>query len=471
MAAALTKRPGRLRALLPPCYHEGFLEKRTLKDKISRKLWTCLCGNALFFFNHSKDNNYVEKLELSGFISLTDDGSRGPKLEAARLNLRLKDGDVKLTAPSLEARELWKGYIYAVVELSIPTYLNLMPGQRLMLKSVIERERERRRPPSPPPSAAASSLYLSVQGDMPACFHSVSRTEAEVLLEKHPGFGNLLLRPGRDGVSLAVTTYQDLNGPVFRHYRLARKPDGGFSIEVENPVACATLSDVIDHLVETTSGVLKPFVMETHYDQSITFVQSNNENGERSLQCASTSSIPKAPSPPPKPGVREHSQEQEPSFEENFYLNDPMNNEEQNFMEHPPTPPPKTVKKALLPYQNSHSPTFTFKDLDSTTTGDIEEKLNRFPTPTPKKVKKALLPKQSPLPTSPSEGQDRMSADSGAFGQHPVPAPRASRSKENPNNNMKKSALTGHPRNTLSDIIPSITEELKQKLELRGGKQ
>ncbi|KAG9351276.1 hypothetical protein JZ751_025168 [Albula glossodonta] len=212
---------------------------------------------------------YVEKLELSGFISLTDDGSRGPKLEAARLNLRLKDGDVKLTAPSLEARELWKGYIYAVVELSIPSYLNLMPGQRLLLKSVIERERERRRPPSPPPSAAASSLYLSVQGDMPACFHSVSRTEAEVLLEKHPGFGNLLLRPGRDGISLAVTTYQDLNGPVFRHYRLARKPDGGFSIEVENPVACATLSDVIDHLVETTSGVLKPFVMETHYDQSI----------------------------------------------------------------------------------------------------------------------------------------------------------------------------------------------------------
>lgn len=44
------------------------------------------------------------------------------------------------------------------------------------------------------------------------CFRPVSRTEAEVLLERHPDCGNMLLRPGRDGCSLAVTTRQDLNG-------------------------------------------------------------------------------------------------------------------------------------------------------------------------------------------------------------------------------------------------------------------
>lgn len=44
------------------------------------------------------------------------------------------------------------------------------------------------------------------------CFRPVSRTEAEVLLERHPDCGNMLLRPGRDGTSLAVTTRQDLNG-------------------------------------------------------------------------------------------------------------------------------------------------------------------------------------------------------------------------------------------------------------------
>lgn len=50
-----------------------------------------------------------------------------------------------------------------------------------------------------------SSLWSS-------CFRPVSRTEAEVLLERHPDCGNMLLRPGRDGTSLAVTTRQDLNG-------------------------------------------------------------------------------------------------------------------------------------------------------------------------------------------------------------------------------------------------------------------
>lgn len=45
-----------------------------------------------------------------------------------------------------------------------------------------------------------------------SCFRPVSRTEAEVLLERHPDCGNMLLRPGRDGTSLAVTTRQDLNG-------------------------------------------------------------------------------------------------------------------------------------------------------------------------------------------------------------------------------------------------------------------
>lgn len=45
-----------------------------------------------------------------------------------------------------------------------------------------------------------------------SCFRPVSRIEAEVLLERYPDCGNMLLRPGRDGTSLAVTTRQDLNG-------------------------------------------------------------------------------------------------------------------------------------------------------------------------------------------------------------------------------------------------------------------
>lgn len=47
---------------------------------------------------------YVEKLDLSGFVSLIDDCSRDRNLEAARMNLRLKDGEIKLTVSSHEAK-------------------------------------------------------------------------------------------------------------------------------------------------------------------------------------------------------------------------------------------------------------------------------------------------------------------------------------------------------------------------------
>lgn len=42
-------------------------------------------------------HQYVEKLDLSGFISLTDDNSQDRILESARLNLHMKDEDIKLT--------------------------------------------------------------------------------------------------------------------------------------------------------------------------------------------------------------------------------------------------------------------------------------------------------------------------------------------------------------------------------------
>lgn len=44
---------------------------------------------------------YVEKLDLSGFVSLKDDCSRDRNLEAARLILQMKDGETKLTVSHL----------------------------------------------------------------------------------------------------------------------------------------------------------------------------------------------------------------------------------------------------------------------------------------------------------------------------------------------------------------------------------
>lgn len=84
---------------------------------------------------------YIEKMDLAGFVSLKDDCSRDRNLEAARFILRMKDGETKLTvlsthvhvrlkpgfsgcltafvclqAPNLESRELWKGFLYSVVD-------------------------------------------------------------------------------------------------------------------------------------------------------------------------------------------------------------------------------------------------------------------------------------------------------------------------------------------------------------------
>lgn len=92
-------------------------------------------------------HQYIEKLDLSGLISVTDDSSQDRNLDAARLNLQMKDGNIKFTvrgicgkyennplffpstssfsqffsllllqAPNAEARELWKGYIHSVME-------------------------------------------------------------------------------------------------------------------------------------------------------------------------------------------------------------------------------------------------------------------------------------------------------------------------------------------------------------------
>lgn len=47
----------------------------------------------------------------------------------------------------------------------------------------------------------------------PRCFLKVSRLEAQLLLERYPESGNLLLRPSGDGMGgVSVTTRQTLNG-------------------------------------------------------------------------------------------------------------------------------------------------------------------------------------------------------------------------------------------------------------------
>ncbi|XP_058494644.1 signal-transducing adaptor protein 1-like [Solea solea] len=287
----MARRNGRQRGQLPTCYYEGYLEKRSFKDKTSRKLWSCLCGNILFFFNDKRDVDYVDRLDVSEVITIVDDGSQDRNLDAARFTITTKQGNVKLTAPNAEARELWKGYIFSVSKLSVPSSLNLLPGQFHMLKEAVDLEKERQK--KAPQHVITSRSFDSSDADLPSCYHSVSRLEAELLLEKESKKGNLLLRPGGAGNSFSITTRQeDHDGAIFRHYRVSRTHDGGFAIALENPVPCATLQDVVNYLVEKTDRVLIPLIFEEQYEKNIIFIQSNNENGEISVQQALPNIVP-----------------------------------------------------------------------------------------------------------------------------------------------------------------------------------
>lgn len=42
-------------------------------------------------------SQYIETLDLSGLISVTDDNSLDRNLDAGRLNLQMKDGNIKIT--------------------------------------------------------------------------------------------------------------------------------------------------------------------------------------------------------------------------------------------------------------------------------------------------------------------------------------------------------------------------------------
>ncbi|XP_062252181.1 signal-transducing adaptor protein 1-like [Platichthys flesus] len=306
----MARRAARKRGQLPTCYYEGYLEKRSFKDKTSRNLWTCLCGNMLYFFNDMRNPDYIDKLDLTGLISVTDDSSQDRNLDAARLTVMLPDGNIKFTAPNTEARELWKGYILSVTELSVPSSLNLLPGQLQMLQEAVEHERERLKCVAPPEET--SNDYVNDQVELPLCYHRVSRLEAELLLEKECKRGNLLMRPGSDGNSFAITTRQDHVGAIFSHYRVSPKQQRGFSIDVDIPVHCDTLRDVIDYLVESTGRALVPLIIEEQYEKNIFFIRSDRENGEKSVQQAF--SILKLPRLPPKPvALKVPAPEQAPS--------------------------------------------------------------------------------------------------------------------------------------------------------------
>ncbi|XP_061154049.1 signal-transducing adaptor protein 1-like isoform X1 [Syngnathus typhle] len=334
----MNKRQGRPFIVMPHLYHEGFLEKRSFKDKKSQKLWTRLCGNTLYFFNDKRDNDYIEKVELSGPITITDDNTMDYKLDAAKLNLQTKDSDVNFSAPNAEARELWKGYIQSVSQLSVPSKLNLLPGQMVRLEEVVKKEKERVR------NAQQCSPTKDMESakEMPDCFHPVSRVEAEVLLERQANRGNMLLRPNRDCTGFAISTREEMNEPIFKHFRVIRKQDDGFTIDVHEPVSCASLHEIVEYFSEATSGALIPLIREETYEQNFSYISVDHENGEKSVRGPSIHTHSTLPSQQAKQALSRLPSE---DWDDNLYVND--KNHKDSTVEKLPEPDNKATEKSV----------------------------------------------------------------------------------------------------------------------------
>ncbi|XP_025052304.1 signal-transducing adaptor protein 2 isoform X3 [Alligator sinensis] len=248
---------------LPQHYYEGFLEKKGPRDKDYKRYWTGLRGRTLHFYHNTRD----------------------------------------VQAENLESREMWKGFILTIMEMKVPSNLTLLPGHLYMMSEALAKEQERRAQLSLSESSALSSLGPMEQ-EMPECFFKVSRTEAQVLLEKNQDCGNLLLRPGGDGKSVSVTTRQILNGtPLMKHYRV-NCLDQDYIIDVEQPYRCSSLADVVNYFVLNTKNTLVPLCLDQDYCKELEFVDTDKENGE-SVRTAPLPRIPhRAPAPAPKAGAK-----------------------------------------------------------------------------------------------------------------------------------------------------------------------
>ncbi|XP_063147032.1 signal-transducing adaptor protein 2 isoform X2 [Candoia aspera] len=277
---------------LPPHYYEGFLEKKNPWDQDFKKYWAGLWGSTLYFYNTSRENQYIEKIDLNDFVSLAEDncpGTVAPRsTDQPSLTLKMKNQEVKLRMENVEQQEMWKGFILTMVEMKVPSSLALLPGHLYRLSEALEAERERR-----------SQLGVTVEREekLPNCFFRVSRMEAVALLEQNETYGNMLLRPGRDGKSFSLTARQKVNGTVsIRHYKI-NTVGGEYIIVMEKPNYCSSLTAVLDFFVAKTNGILMPLSVEKNYALALEVMETDQENKRSILMSAW---VPDAPQPPSK---------------------------------------------------------------------------------------------------------------------------------------------------------------------------
>ncbi|XP_061581458.1 signal-transducing adaptor protein 1-like isoform X2 [Cololabis saira] len=264
---------------LLPLYYSGPLLKKNTREKDFKNYYGELRGATLFLYTDDTQDTYLEKLELEQLKSMELASPYQKKMPTV-FTLSMQTEEVQLKMDNADRGEEWRGYIMTVVKKEIPTKLQLLPGQFMKLEEVLASEQARNflpsRPPLPrrptflrSPSSSSDSSPKKQDSEMPACFFSVSRQEAERMLETNPENGSIILRPSTMPNNYAVTMRQPKDsGAILKHYRVT-STSAGFVIELDTAVTVSSLKDVIAYVLEKTDYRLNPYVLCQPYDTRI----------------------------------------------------------------------------------------------------------------------------------------------------------------------------------------------------------
>ncbi|XP_075959508.1 signal-transducing adaptor protein 1-like [Anarhichas minor] len=263
-----------------PLYYSGQLLKKLTKEKDFKKYYGELRGATLFLYKDDTQDTYTETLDLERLKSM-ELNSPYQRKEPTIFTLTLHTEEVQLKMENADTGEEWRGYILTVVKKQIPSKMQLLPGQMLLLQDALDQERRRTRAcPALPPrphfllSAASSPTTPKDELDhcaseLPACFLSVTRQEAEQMLEENPECGSIILRPSTVANNYALTLRQlTHSGPVIKNFRVTAT-NSGFVIELDTAVKVSSLDDVLQYFLEKTEYRLHPYMEFRPYDTRI----------------------------------------------------------------------------------------------------------------------------------------------------------------------------------------------------------
>ncbi|XP_054648741.1 signal-transducing adaptor protein 1-like [Dunckerocampus dactyliophorus] len=266
-----------------PLYYSGHLLKKLSYETEYKKFYAELRGEALFLYKDETQDTYTEKLNLLQMKSMQLASPYLMKMPTV-FTLIMHTEEVHLKMDNPDTGEEWRGYILTMVQKEIPSQLQLLPGQMMLLRDALSQEKRRNTPqvkpplpPRPPFLTAASSSFPpqdksdadhSSPEQLP-CFFNVTRQEAEQMLEENPECGGIILRPSTLTNNYAVTLRQVTpKGPVMKNYRLTCTKSG-FLIQLETAVTVSSLSDVLQYFLEKTDYRLHPYTLCDTYNTRI----------------------------------------------------------------------------------------------------------------------------------------------------------------------------------------------------------